>query len=149
MVVQQAFIHVYLRPDTTDTIISHPPNSSCRVVTERDGVYQAVKKQVEEFMTTAGPTPMHWIYDTRTYGLKIQLTTGGVGTVDWFGDELRYRHVRFRLDAFRSWVHGVVYECRRILMSELLLLPESQEPVTTAPVIPWDELYDDPTQAQA
>ncbi|KAL5316176.1 hypothetical protein ACEPPN_017054 [Leptodophora sp. 'Broadleaf-Isolate-01'] len=47
--------------------------------------YELVKRFVCQFMTMAhgsrGPTPMKWIYQTRSYGFKIRYTTPAAGKI--------------------------------------------------------------------
>ena len=66
-------------------------------------------------MVRNAPTPMSWMYDVRTYGMKIRYTTTAAGAVRWKGqqgDVLAYRDIEFSMDNFRTWVYGVVGDCR-------------------------------------
>lgn len=52
-----------------------------------------MRAMVRRFMTTTNPTPMKWMFDTRTYGLKIAYATTVDGSVEWQGDQLTYQHL--------------------------------------------------------
>ena len=111
-------------------------------------VYEPVQTMVERFMITGRPTPMYWMYTTRTYGLKIRYTTSAAGVIDWVDDEVRYQNVAFTMRQFRGWVHGLTGECQRILTQELLIIPDENDPDQITPVIPWDSIYDNPSESQ-
>jgi hypothetical protein len=51
---------------------------------------EELEPMMQQFMTTHGPTPMKWMFDTRSYGLKIQYTTTAEGSIRWNGDEITY-----------------------------------------------------------
>ena len=48
-----------------------------------DGLFAAVRAKVRRFMTVVhedgSPTPMDWIFDCRSYGLRIRYTTAVTG----------------------------------------------------------------------
>ena len=58
--------------------------------------------------------------DLRTYGLKIHYNTTSRGHVEWTGDELLYKELRFSMAQFRGMVHGLASESRQLLAEELL-----------------------------
>jgi len=49
----------------------------------RDGTFAIVRRKVSRFITVVHPgnqpTPMDWIFDARSYGLKIRYTTSIAG----------------------------------------------------------------------
>jgi hypothetical protein len=76
---------------------------------------------------------MQWMLDLRTYGLKIQYNTTSRGHVEWMGqDELLYKDLHFSMAQFRSMVHGLAAESRRLLMEELLFSSKAA-PVPAVP----------------
>lgn len=112
------------------------------------GFLRAMQEMIQRFMTTAHPTPMKWMFDTRTYGLKIRYTTTAEGVIQWNRDEITYQHVRFTCDQFRSMVHGVVNRAWKHLMGEVLLFPPTQVDRPPLPPIPWDTIEDHPSDDQ-
>ena len=44
------------------------------------------------------PTPMDWIFESRSYGLKIRYTTTASGVIDWDGDQITYYDKKFTID---------------------------------------------------
>ena len=52
--------------------------------------------------------------DLRIYGLKEHYETISKGEVEWIDDELLYKAVRFKMPAFRSFVHGLIKEVERL-----------------------------------
>ena len=91
--------------------------------------------------------PMQWMLDLRTYGLKIHYNTTAKGHVEWKAyDELLYKDLHFTMPQFRSMVHGLAIECRRLLVEELLFF--NSKTAHEIPPIPWDQLRDDPTNGQ-
>jgi hypothetical protein len=81
--------------------------------------------------------------DLQTYGLKIHYNTTSRGHVEWTGgDELLYKGLQFNIAQFRSIVHGLESESRRLLMEELLFSNQIAEPV---PSVPWESMRDNPT----
>ncbi|KAJ9653968.1 hypothetical protein H2201_009070 [Coniosporium apollinis] len=109
----------------------------------RDGrCWHRMKKMVRRFMVRSEPTPMSWIYDVRTYGLKIRYTTTAQGSIWWEGETLHYQNIEFTMSQYRAWVHGLAEECRRFLAEELIMMkPEEQHQL---PAIDWDRLRDNP-----
>lgn len=107
-----------------------------------------MEKMIQRFMTVEHPTPMMWMFHTRTYGLKIRYTTTAEGVIQWKGDEITYQHMRFTCDDFRSMVHGVVNRAWQHLMGEVLLFPAHQVERPPLPPIPWDTIEDCPSDDQ-
>jgi hypothetical protein len=76
---------------------------------------------MDQFMVRGSYSPMQWMLDLRTYGLKIHYNTTSCGHVEWVGwDELLYKSLQFSMAQFCGMVHGLVMESRRLLMDELL-----------------------------
>jgi hypothetical protein len=92
-----------------------------------------MREMIQRFMTTTNATPMKWMFDTRTYGLKIRYMTTADGLVDWQGDQITYQHYRFTMDQFKSMMHGLVQRAWDHLMTEVLLFPAD---VADAPPLP-------------
>ncbi|KAJ5609933.1 hypothetical protein N7510_006652 [Penicillium lagena] len=96
----------------------------------------------DTFMVRGTHSPMQWMLDLRTYGLRIHYSSTATGHVSWSGqDELLYKEVHFTMGDFRGFVHGLVSSMRQLLHEELLMCDAA-----SAPTIPWDQMMDDPTQ---
>lgn len=101
-----------------------------------------VKYMVDTFMVRGTNGPVQWLLDLRTYGMKVFFNTPAEGHIGWkSGDELLYKQIHFTMGDFRGFVHGLVGRMRQQLVEELMFCSE-----TAPPVIPWEGLYDDPTQ---
>ncbi|RYO48247.1 hypothetical protein AA0116_g12773 [Alternaria tenuissima] len=117
---------------------SNPPRR------RRKGCLQFVQEMMDRFMVRGSHSPMQWMLDLRTYGLKIHYNTTSRGHVEWVGrDELLYKSLQFSMAQFRGMVHGLATESRRLMMDELLFgNSRAAEPI---PSVPWDSLRDNPT----
>ncbi|KAJ9648188.1 hypothetical protein H2199_001041 [Coniosporium tulheliwenetii] len=60
--------------------------------------------------------------------------------VDWVGDQILCKQTQFSMPEFRSLVHGLVTETRRMLMEDLLLDKQGKD----VPKIPCHSLRDNP-----
>ena len=108
------------------------------------GCLQFVQEMMDKFMVRGCHSPMQWMLDLRTYGLKVHYNTTSRGHVEWTGpDELLYKDLHFTMAQFRSMIHGLRTESRRLLMEELLFCNRRDAP--QIPSIPWDQLRDNPT----
>ncbi|KAG4427745.1 hypothetical protein IFR05_016773 [Cadophora sp. M221] len=117
--------------------------------------YHLIGKMVKRFMTMANgkrdPTPMQWIFQARSYGLKIKYTTTAEGCIQWIGDTILYQQIRFSMAEVRSMVHGLVREAREVLFKDLMLVDmNSQRQVdsTQMPGIDWNTMVDNPTESR-
>ncbi|KAK3065108.1 hypothetical protein LTS18_010261 [Coniosporium uncinatum] len=85
------------------------------------GCLQFVQEMMDHFMVRGSHSPMQWMLDLRTYGLKIHYNTTSPGHVGWKGrDELLYKEMNFTMGQFRGMIHGLRAECRRLLCEDLL-----------------------------
>ncbi|KDN64750.1 hypothetical protein CSUB01_11123 [Colletotrichum sublineola] len=119
---------------------------------EVPSIFRYVRVKVQKFMTrTSGapdaePTPMDWILEMRTMGLKIQYDTLIPGHVDWTKDEISFRRARFSMGQLLDIMHGLVQEAREIL-AELTMVGEGEgggEKLRGAlPTILWASIEDD------
>ncbi|KAG9193953.1 hypothetical protein G6011_03988 [Alternaria panax] len=117
---------------------SNPPRR------RRKGCLQFVQEMMDRFMVRGSHSPMQWMLDLRTYGLKIHYNTTSRGHVEWVGwDELLYKSLQFSMAQFRGMVHGLATESRRLLMDELLF--GNSRAAKPIPSVPWDSLRDNPT----
>ncbi|KAK4158655.1 hypothetical protein QBC43DRAFT_249019, partial [Cladorrhinum sp. PSN259] len=82
-------------------------------------VFALVRKKVSRFMTVvheAGlPTPIDWIFDCRTYGLKVCFTTPASGQLYWAGSTVTYRQITFSMAALTEMLHQIVGELNRMV----------------------------------
>ncbi|KAJ5863522.1 uncharacterized protein N7529_001349 [Penicillium soppii] len=101
-----------------------------------------VTEMVSQFMVRGTNSPMQWLLDLRTYGLKIHYNSTATGHVGWMNqDQLLYQHYSFTMGDFRGFTHGLVSSTRQILHEELLFSQAS-----SVPTIPWQAMFDDPTE---
>jgi len=85
---------------------------------------------------------MQWILDLRAYGMKIDMNTTSEGHIQWRdGDVLAYKQLSFSMADFRGMVHQLVQTTQKALVEQVLFTTEASK----LPVIPWDQLFDDPS----
>lgn len=71
---------------------------------EVTGIFSIVRNKVQRFMTRttalpdASPTPIDWIFEARTYGMHIRFNTMAGGTIDWQGQRIKHRGIKFTID---------------------------------------------------
>ncbi|EMT67217.1 Putative ATP-dependent DNA helicase Q1, partial [Fusarium odoratissimum] len=89
---------------------------------DAEGLFQIVRRKVRRFMVRlpegedAQPSPMNWIINTRTYGMRIRYTTPGSETIDWRGDQIIHGRVRIRMSEISDMLHGLVGQARQTLL---------------------------------
>ncbi|KAL4996641.1 hypothetical protein BDV10DRAFT_186882, partial [Aspergillus recurvatus] len=139
--------------DSPEPILSSPPSSPLasgphgmslgRIPRSRRLPFQAgVDWMVQQFMVRGQHGPVEVLLDWRTFGLKIDYNTTAPGHVTWMGQErLLYKEMDFTMGQFRGFVHGVVGAAQE-LMAGLLCQPDREQ----WPAIPWDRLFDNPTE---
>lgn len=111
---------------------------------EEAAIVKMIGQRMERYMMMTEPSPMKWIFMTRTYGMKIRYSTTAPGTVQWHrGNRVQYRGTVFSVAQLQSWTHGLGEECRRLMAQELLgFRVNDEQPI---PPIPWELLYDNPS----
>ena len=73
----------------------------------------------------------------QTYGLKIHYNISVEGRVTWIdGHILGYGNKQFSVARFRSMIHELISQTKRLLLQDLLLLDDN----SAVPMIPWDAL---------
>ena len=95
------------------------------------------------------PTPMDWMFETRTYGLHIRYSTAADGSISWRGDTILYQQIEFSMEQVRSMVQGLVAKARRRLITGLLKLQLDRYDEVKGqplPAIDWEHLYDNPAE---
>lgn len=121
---------------------------------EAASYYQLTQGLVQRFMTMAhdhrDPTPMQWLYDSRSYGFKIRYTTTAGGKIQWIGDTVIYPDIKFSMNQVRTMVHGLVGEAKEELFQELMMmgLGEEGEVDARVPEIKWDAIIDQPSESK-
>ena len=128
-----------------------------RTIMEERGIREADARQlgtsmfartrqcIHRFMTRTGketnefPSPMDWMLETRTYGMKIRFSTTAGGMIDWIGDQVIFRRIRFTMAELSGFMHGVLQEARNV-MAELTMC--GSEGIRGLPAIRWDDVYD-------
>ena len=115
--------------------------------------YGLVKQHVGQFMTMAhggrDPTPIQWIYQTRSYGFKIRYTTPAAGKIQWIREEILYPGTRVQMSQLRSMVHGLIGEARDELFGKLLMVHSPGGDDTTVLSIDWEKTVDQPSKTRA
>lgn len=98
---------------------------------EAVGLFRIVRCKVRRFMTRvsgegdAEPTPMNWIIDIRTYGMRIRYTMPGSETIDWRGDQIVHGRVRLGMGQLSEMMHNLVREAGRMLARLTMMEPEA------------------------
>jgi RecQ family ATP-dependent DNA helicase len=117
--------------------------------------YGLVKQFVGQFMTMAhggrDPTPIQWIYQTRSYGFKIRYTTPAAGKIQWIREEVLYPGTRVQMSQLRSMVHGLIGEARDELFGELMMVGgkfEGSDEGRPVPPIDWENTVDQPSETK-
>jgi superfamily II DNA helicase RecQ len=160
MTIQHAFQATTPDPDTTDRDHFHGPvdggaddihhygehDDPLGPESKQVGCIDMIQHMVDQFMLRTSHGPMEWMLDLRTYGMKIQFSGTAPGYIDWHGDQIMYKDIQFTMSQFRGMVHQIVHDTRERLLRRVLDIGPQQEP--ELPVIPWDELRDDPANAQ-
>ncbi|KAK1807894.1 hypothetical protein LTR12_017752 [Friedmanniomyces endolithicus] len=101
-----------------------------------------VQQMVHTFMARGTASPIQWLLDLRTYGLKIHYNTTAIGHVNWKDKHtLEYKNIAFTMDEFRGMVHQLVEDSRRALLENILFVSRADQ----LPAIPWAALHDDPS----
>ena len=99
---------------------------------------------MDSFMVRRTNSPIDWLLDLRTYGLKIHYNTTAPGHVMWKDKYiLQYKDVSFSMAQFRGMVHQLCQETHRILWEDVMFAPDG----TGVPEIPWATLHDDPSNS--
>ncbi|OQE33242.1 hypothetical protein PENCOP_c068G05484, partial [Penicillium coprophilum] len=99
---------------------------------------------VIRFMVRGSQTPIQWLLDLRSYGLKVHFNSSNPGYITWTGeDRILYKDLHFTMRDFRAFIHGLIHALQQILYEELLVCEAE-----ALPPIPWDNLIDDPAQGQ-
>jgi Orsellinic acid/F9775 biosynthesis cluster protein D len=115
-------------------------------------IFDIVQRRVRRYMTLVSewskPSPMDWIYECRTYGMKIRYNTTAEGAMEWEGSKVMYQKIRFDMKQLQGMVAGLVEEARRALM-ELLMIEMNEEGEVKGNILPpidWAKLSDDPSE---
>lgn len=104
--------------------------------------FEWVRKMMDGFMVRGCGSPMQWMLDLRSYGMKIAFNTTSAGHVNWRdGDTLEYKATKFNMAEFRGMVGKLCQDTRRALFEDLMFAPNGQD----VPAVPWTQLYDDPS----
>ncbi|RKK64105.1 hypothetical protein BFJ69_g16792 [Fusarium oxysporum] len=115
------------------------------------GMYRIIREKSQRFMTRVSekkdsePTPMDWIFDARTYGMKIRYATTASGTIDWRGEEITYRQVRFTKGSLSEMFHSLVQQARSMLCELMMVGADNLEAL---PKIEWTKMEDDHREAR-
>ena len=117
--------------------------------------FQLIRAKVDRFMGLEGgrrdPSPMDWIWSTRSYGMKIRYTTTAEGKVGWDGETILYGKTEYSMTQLRNTVHGLVSQARTGLMKDLMLVEMNiQDEINEGqvPRIHWGKLRDNPVESQ-
>ena len=118
------------------------------------GLFHIVRDKVQRFITvtsaTTDPGPMDWIFEARSYGMKIQFTTAVAGQIHWEGSErVIYQKTSFSMDQLRDMVYSLTQELHRT-MRQLLFIEDDNDDNNSeggedVPAIDWAGIEDDTT----
>ena len=116
-----------------------------------ESMFDIVRRKVQKFMILVSdkgqPTPMDWMYDCRTYGMKIRYNTTAEGVMEWEGNRVLYQGIRFNMEQLRGMVHGLVEETRRDLMELMMMEMDAEGEVQgQLPPIDWERLSDNASE---
>lgn len=127
--------------------------SSGRNKRSRMSCLELIKQIADSFMVQGSHSPIQWILDLRTYGMKIHYNTTTKGHIGWNGrEQLLYQGIQFTMAKFRGMVHGLLHDTHQLLISDLLMGGESssssssQRRKTGVPAVPWDSIRDNPAE---
>lgn len=87
------------------------------------GLFKILRPKVERFMIVvfekSEPGPMVWIFDARTYGMRIRFTTPVAELADWGGDKVTYQQIHIGLNDLANMLHGSAKEiwCQECLQA--------------------------------
>jgi len=116
------------------------PASDCK----RSSALSRLEGMSQRFLMRGTHSPMEWMLDLRSYGMKIVFNTTQDGRMEWNGDLVLYREIQFTMAEFRTWVHGLLHEAQALCVNELLLQRTARAPI---PSVDWDSLRDDPSNS--
>ncbi|KAK4074637.1 hypothetical protein Purlil1_12914 [Purpureocillium lilacinum] len=115
-------------------------------------IFRIVRRNVRQF-TTKTPdiqwalrSPLDWIYESRTYGMRIRFEASAGGAIQWRGKRIRQRQIQFTMEELRQMLHALVDEARGLLAE---LTAVEQEGISRLPPIPWSKLEDDHSEDRA
>jgi len=83
----------------------------------------------QRFLMRETHSPMKWMLNLRSYGMKIVFNTTQDGRMKWNGDLVLYREIQFIMAEFRTWVHGLLHEAQALCVNELLLQRTTRAPI--------------------
>ena len=114
------------------------------------GLVQGMCRRFMMLMDENGtPTPMDWMFEARTYGMRIRYDTTAPGKVQWKGDVISIGDIDTSMPQIRGMIRGVISRARRRLITQLLKLRlDACDEVqgTPLPPIEWDQLRDNPAE---
>jgi hypothetical protein len=108
-------------------------------------IFSIVRAKVQRFMTRtsqnpdAEPTPFDFMFEARAMGMKIRYDTTAPGTIDWNGNIVVFREIRFSMVQLSIMLRELIQEARE-LIAELTMAPAGD--VDQLPRIPWDRIQD-------
>ncbi|KAM7209782.1 hypothetical protein V8F06_014836 [Rhypophila decipiens] len=108
------------------------------------GLFTIVRKKVRRFLIVVSdktePGPIDWIFDARTYGMRIRYTMTAAPTIDWVGDRISYQRIRFYMHDLSDMLHELVEEMRAV-MGRLLMV--EGDDFRLVPRVEWTKIEDD------
>ena len=74
--------------------------------------FNLVKEMANKFIILisykSNPSLINWLLRLCIYGIKIRFTTNADSVVEWVGDMLLYRHIKFSIAGLRSMIYRLV-----------------------------------------
>src|SRR5512140_2273885 len=78
----------------------------------RKSLFVTVREKVSRFMVLNHngnlPTPLDWIFEARSYGMKIAFTTPMAGLIYWSGNSFSYRDIHLSMELLTEFTHTLV-----------------------------------------
>lgn len=100
------------------------------------------RTMILRFMVRGTCTPMEWMMDLRSYGLKIVYNTTKPGHIEWNGDLLFDREIQFTMAEFRAWIHGLLADAQSLCSNQVLPHGTTKVPI---PSVDLNLLRDNPS----
>lgn len=111
---------------------------------EQQSWLKLIKNTVNHYMIRGSLSPMQWMLDLRAYGMSIAFNTTTQGAIDWVGDEIVYKNIRFTMNQLREMIRSTIEIATYQLFHDLMFINDEKN----IPIIPWTSLRDDPTNLE-
>ena len=86
---------------------------------ESSSLMNHVIRTIERCMSRRCQKTMKWIFDRRTYDMKIHYISTFANHVKWMKDQIRYKNIEFFMNQLREMMHDLInqtYEILKVVM---------------------------------